>query len=395
MAQGERSQLLAPGGWPSIGLIYLYGVLSSASLSKIIPILGDVGTHLGASPARFGLLISLMTVLPALLASVAGSIIDRLGARSTLQLVALTGIGVNVAYLVAESLGAFMAIRVLEGLIAVGGYAAAPALIMATTGPQRRSRAMAVWSTYSPVGVSLGLALAGSFAGTAQWRGGYWLHMMLFAVLALASPLLPRAPAAPAGVMQRAGLFAVWAQSGPLRVSLAFAMLIVIGFGATTIYPEWFARQHDVSVGEASNIFSGLTLVMIPGGLVAGALLARGWRDGPFLGGLMLAAVIVSLPMFVPGVGEAGRIPSILVWMLVQGAGIAVVMSALPRVVANPLQGAAAAGLLSQLAALVTFVTPLIWQPILQAGTWPGFVAVVAIAAIIAWLLFPSRARAG
>ncbi len=82
----ERRPLLAPGSWMSIGLIFLYGVLSSAGLSKIIPILGDVGAHLGASPARFGLLISLMTVLPALLASVAGSFIDRLGARSTLQL---------------------------------------------------------------------------------------------------------------------------------------------------------------------------------------------------------------------------------------------------------------------------------------------------------------------
>ncbi len=395
MAQGERGPLLTPGGWPSIGLIYLFGVLSSASLSKIIPILGDVGAHLGASPARFGLLISLMTVLPALMASVAGSIIDRLGARSTLQLVALTGIGVNVAYLAAQSLGAFMAIRVLEGLIAVGGYAAAPALIMATTGPERRGRAMAVWSTYSPVGVSLGLALAGSFAGTVEWRGGYWLHMMLFAVLALASPLLPRVPAMPSGGVQRAGLFEVWTQGGPLRVSLAFAMLIVIGFGATTIYPEWFARQHAMPVGEAANIFSALTLVMIPGGLVAGALLARGWRDGALLGGLMLIAVAASTPMFVPGFAESGRIAAILVWMLAQGAGIAVVMSALPRVVRNPLQGAAAAGLLSQLAALVTFVTPLIWQPILQAGAWPGFIAVVAVAATIAWLLFPSRARAG
>ena len=29
------------GGWPSIGLIYLYGVLGSASLSKIIPLQQD------------------------------------------------------------------------------------------------------------------------------------------------------------------------------------------------------------------------------------------------------------------------------------------------------------------------------------------------------------------
>ncbi|MEJ0099268.1 MAG: MFS transporter [Pseudomonadota bacterium] len=386
----ERSPLLAPGSWMSIGLIYLYGVLSSASLSKIIPILGDVGAHLGATPARFGLLISLMTVLPAVLASVAGSIIDRLGARSTLQLVALAGIAVNGTYLLADSLGLFMAIRVVEGLIAVGAYAAAPALIMATASPGRRGRAMAVWSTYSPVGVSTGLALSGSFAGTAEWRGGYLLHLALFALLAVTSPLLPRIPKVVAA--RSAGLFDAWTQAGPLRLSLAFAMLIVMGFGLTTIYPEWFALQHGVPVGDASNIFSVVTLVMIPAGFTAGALLARGWRDAYLLAGLMVVAILISIPMFVPGLAEGGRIAAMLAWMVVQGAGIAVVMATLPRVVANPMQGAAAAGLLSQIAAIVTFVTPLVWQPLLQSRAWPAFVAVVACAAVATWLVFPRRA---
>jgi predicted MFS family arabinose efflux permease len=394
MAQEGRRPLLAAGSWGSIALIYLYGVLSSASLSKIIPIVGDVGAHLGATPAQFGLLISLMTVLPAVLASVAGSFIDRIGSRGTLQVVALIGIAVNAAYLATGSLFAFMTIRVLEGFIAVGAYAAAPALIMATASAERRGRAMAFWSTYSPVGVSTGLVLSASFAGTANWQGGYWVHMGLFAVLALSSPLLPRAAAATVGRTSPAKLFSAWGQSGPLRLSLAFAALIVMGFGLTTVYPQWFARQHSVPVGYASNILSMATLVMIPGGFAAGALLARGWRDLRLLAGLMATAIVISVPLFVPGLGEGLRISAMIVWMLAQGAGIAVVTATLPRVVANPMQGAAAAGLLSQLAALITFVTPLIWQPILQAQNWPGFIAVVAAAAVAAWLLFPRRTHA-
>ncbi len=169
-------------------------------------------------------------------------------------------------------------------------------------------------------------------------------------------------------------------------------MLIVMGFGLTTIYPEWFALQHGVPVGDASNIFSVVTLVMIPAGFTAGALVARGWRDAYLLAGLMLAAIVISLPMFVPGLAEGARIAAMLAWMVVQGAGIAVVMAALPRVVADPMQGAAAAGLLSQIAAIVTFVTPLVWQPILQSRAWPGFIAVVACASVATWLVFPRRA---
>jgi hypothetical protein len=112
------------------------------------------------------------------------------------------------------------------------------------------------------------------------------------------------------------------------------------------------------------------------------------------LGVIVVTASAVSLPLFMPGLSEATRVATMIVWMLAQGAAIAVVMAALPRVVEDPQQGAAAAGLLSQLAALVTFVTPLIWQPFLQSGQWPGFVVVVAAAAAAAWLMFPRRTGA-
>jgi hypothetical protein len=254
---------------------------------------------------------------------------------------------------------------------------------------------MAFWSTYTPVGVSLGLLMSGFFAGTSDWRGGYWLHLVLFAALAFTSPLLPHVTSGSTGLARPAGLFSVWKQSGPLRLSLAFAALLVMGFGLTTIYPDWFARQHAVQVGDASKILSIATLVMIPGGLAAGVVLARGWRHTAVLAGLMVTAVVISLPVFMPDLPMSGRIAALVVWMLVQGAAVAVVTGSLPRVVRDPMQGAAAAGLLSQLAALVTFVTPLIWQPILQSGQWPGFIAVVALAAAAAWMLFPRRNSAG
>ena len=396
MTQTVRTFAPKPGSWVSVGLIYCYGVLATASLTKIIPVLGDLAANLGATPGQFALLISLMTILPAALAAVAGSIIDRMGAHRALQAVAVVGVAVNAAYLLCDSLQGFMVVRFAEGLIAVGAYSAAPGLIMATVPEMRRRRAMAVWSTYTPVGISLGLALSGTFAGTANWRGGYWVHMALFALLVATMWMLPRAPAAPPGRLQFKGLFSAWTQTGPLRLSMSFAMLIVVGFGISTVYPDWYARQQDVPVGQASNILAGANLIMIPGGFVAGALLARGWRDSRLLTLLVLATMATSLPLFVPGLSDVMRQGTMVLWMLLQGAMIAVVTSALPRVVADPRQGAAAAGLLSQLAALVTFVTPLIWQPLLQTAlvqpaAWTGFIVVVVLGAAAAWTVFPRR----
>lgn len=393
MALTARRLGPTPGSWISFGLIYCYGVLVSASLSKVIPLLGDLGLHLGATPGQAALVISLLAALPAIMASMGGSIVDRLGAHRALQLVALTGVALNGAYLLVDSLHAFMAIRVGEGLLMVFAYSAAPGLIMATTAPERRGRAMAVWSTYTPVGISLGLVLGGLYAGQADWRGGYLVHMMLFAVLAATSWLLPRAPAVdPAHARRPPGLFAAWTQSGPLRLALTFAALVLIGLGMSSVYPEWYSHQHDVSVGRASTVLAFTNVAMIPAGFMAGALLARGWRDSRLFTVLCLATVVLALPLFTPGIAAAIRLPVMLMWMLAQGAMIAVVTSALPRVVSDPRQGAAAAGLLSQLAAMVTFVTPLIWQPLLHRDMWPGFVAVAAAAAVAALLLFPRPA---
>jgi MFS family permease len=386
---------MKPGSWPSIGLIYLYGVAASASLSKIIPLQGDVAAALGASAGEFSLLLALVTVPPALLASAVGSIIDRVGARAALLAAASVGALVNLAYLNAQSLQAFQVIRVLEGFVMVGAYSGAPALIMATAAPDRRRRAMAFWSTYTPVGVSLGLLLSAGFAGTPNWRGGYLIHLLLFAALVLAAFMLPRPAGVAAAVARpRASLLGAWMQPGPLRLSLTFGMLVMMGFGLNTVFPSWYSQQHHTTLGEASKLLAFGNLVMIPGGFLAGALLARGLRDARLLCVLMLLAILLSLPLLARGESSGLRLTALALWQLISGAAIAVVTSGLPRVVANPAQGAAAAGLLSQIAALTTFVTPLIWRPILGSGQWPLFIVVVAVAATLAVLLFPRPARA-
>lgn len=382
---------MKPGSWPSIALIYLHGVLASASLSKVIPLLSDLGVHFGATLLQFGLLISLMTAAPAILAAVAGSIIDRVGARSALTAAAVVGVVVNLLYLKVDSLHAFMVVRVFEGLVVVGIYSAAPALIMATAGPERRNRAMAVWSTYTPVGMSLGLLMSAHFAGTTQWRGSYLIHFLLFALVVVAGRWLPRSPAVTHDPQSRPRLLSALTQAGPVRLSLTFSALLMMGFGMSTVFPDWFALQHHVSVGAASSILAMANLAMIPGGLIAGALLARGRGDTNVLATLMLLAVAASVPLFMPGDSQILRILAMVAWLMAQGAAIAVVMAALPRVVVNPAQGAAAAGLMSQIAAITTFITPLVWRPILAAGTWMQFLVVVAASATAALALFPRR----
>ena len=381
------------GSWPSIGLIYLYGVLSSASLSKVIALQADFARHLGASPAQFALLMALLAVPPALFATLSGSIADRVGARNMLIAASVLGVVANTLGYFAPSLTAFQGVRLLEGFVLAGVYSSAPALIMATASDARRGKAMAFWSTYTPVGISLGLLIGSAFAGTEDWRGAYALQAALFGVLAVAGLLLPRPARAAGPTLARPGLLSTYAQSGPLRVALTFGALVLVGLGTNTVFPAWYAAHHGTTVAAAASMYAALNFMMIVGGIVAATLLGRG--IGPLRLLQICAAVsgVTALGLFLPGVATAVCIAALVIWLLTSGASIAVVTSVLPRVIRNPAQGAAAAGLLSQVAALTTFVTPQLWVGVLGmgAGAWQGFLAIVAVGWAAALLLLPVR----
>jgi predicted MFS family arabinose efflux permease len=376
------------GSWPSVGLIYLYGVLGSASLSKTIPLQADFAQHLGASPGEFALLISLIAVPAAVFATVAGSLIDRFGARSTLIVAALAGTAANLLYLRADSILMFQAIRVFEGFVLVGAYSAAPALIMATTSDERRGKAMAFWSTYMPVGVSSGLLLSGSFAGGDNWRGGYLLHGCAFLVMAVVGLLLPR-PTVTHAARPRLHLLATYAQIGPLRLALTFAALVIMGFGMNTVFPSWYSQTRGVSVGAASGILSVANLAMIVGGLLTALLIARGLAVTTLFRVFAVAGVIASIGLFAPASPTLLCLAALALWLVTTGASTAVVTYSLPRVVHDPLQGASAAGLLSQIAAISTFITPQIWLRLLAQDQWLWFVVVIAICWVAALCLLP------
>lgn len=385
---------MKPGSWPSIALIYLFGVAGSASLSKVIPLQQDLAQHLDASPAQFALLLSLLTIAPAALATVGGSLIDRVGAHRSLVAAAALGAAVNAGYLLAPDLRSFQVLRVIEGFILVSAYSAAPALIMATTSAQRRGPAMAFWSTYTPVGVSAGLAVSSLFAGGPAWRGGYLVHGAVWLVLVAAGLALPRPTAG--GPNRAAGpgqLLAAYTQPGPLRVALCFAALVVMGFGVNTVFPSWYAQAHGTSLAAASGLLAALNLVMIGGSFAMLVLLARGQPPLRLFMILALVSLLAAALLFWPHQPAAVNITGLLLWLVASGAAIAVVTATLPQVVANPAQGASAAGLLSQMAALATFGTPPLWLWVQHSGRFAGFLAIVVVAWVLALMLLPVPRR--
>lgn len=389
---------MKPGGWPSILAVYLYGVLGVACLSKMLPLAGDLQRALGASPAQFALLLSMLALPAAVLATVAGALVDRVGPRLVLILSALIGSGVDAGYWFAPSLGAFQVLRLFEGLTMVGIFTAAPALLMATTADRRRVSAMTLWSTYTPTGFSLGLVIAAGFAGGPGWRWTFVLHGGLFLAAAALGLALPRAEpraanAARKGVGARvAELLGAYAQSGPVRLALAFGLVICLGLGVSTVMPSFLSQVHGLSIGAASNLLAAANFSMILGAFLTSFWLGSGRSAHLFYIGLGVVGSIAGVVLFAPGAPFAVVLAALCVWLMVSGAATSFALAVLPGVIDDPRRGAAAAGLFSQISSVVTLVTPPIWLGVFGHGGWGPFVGLIFGGWILSFLFLPKAA---
>lgn len=386
---------MKPGGWPSILLIYCFGVLASASISKLIPLTNVFERSFDAGPAQFALLLSLVTLPAAIIGAVIGGVIDRVGPAQSLVFSAIVGALANILYLFADRMLVFEIIRVFEGCALVGIYAAAPALIMATTQDKRRVRAMSLWATYTPVGFSTGLMLSGSVSGTDHWRECYVIHGVLFITVASMGLVLPRIEPAPRALMSPGlsarvkELLSGYTEPKLVRLVLALGCVVCIGFGTSVVFPTWFSNQHQLDIGAVSQMLALANLAMILGSLGAGTLLTRGVRVRTLFGSLAAMGIVSGASLWFPLTPMMVALSFLCLWLITTGAATATVMATLPTVISSPQKGASAAGLISQTSAVVAFVTPPIWLPAVASNHWTLLIGIVVAGWIASFMLLP------
>lgn len=377
---------MKPGSWTSIFSIFLFGVLGASTVSKLVPLGMDISARFGTSATDFGWLISLLGFTALVLAIPSGLLVDRFGPRRVFTASVLLGIAANLLYFVAPTYAWMQMARLVEGVAIAHLYTAAPAFLMGTSEGPRRATAMTVWASYMPVGTAVGLLLAGHFAGTPQWRYTFLVHGGLFAAVGLLNlwqPTLAVTAATAPGLVDRLrGLRLAYSRPPLLLLALAFFLMISVGFGANTTFPGYLARLHELPVNVTANAIALGTLLMVPGSLGVGALLARGARIGPVFTVLGVLGAVSGSLAFQAGPGVAMRMGVVAIWFVVSGAALAALMATLPRV-AEPERRGAAAALMNQAGATATFVNPPLWLSLAAAGKGLPF----AILMIAAWVI--------
>lgn len=387
---------MKPGSWGSIWLVYIYSVLCAASISKLVPIEGQIEGAFHTTPAGVGVAISIIAVSSIFAATIGGGIIDRIGARRSIIGTSVFLVFCNILAFFSSSMEMLDVARLLEGIEFIGIIVAAPALIMATTSGRRRVQAMTLWSTYTPAGVGIGLLLAVPFAGTAAWRWTFIVHGALFALAAAFGWLLPEIPreaAQQSALHRRAGwtdFLEIYREWRPWKLSISNALLVSIGLGTSTVIPRYFARIHHVSVATSSSILAAGYVPMIFAGIGAGYLLTRGIRPITVYIGITVAGIVSGLLVYAPWSSFSIAMAATFVWLPCTGAAVAVLMALLPSVVRDPSRGGAAMGLVGQVMAVGNFFTPPIYLALIPRGNWLDFLALILCGWILSLAFIPA-----
>ncbi len=397
--------------WPAVLAAALAGVAIAVNIGKLPLALPLLRSELGLSLVQAGWVGAMMNALAMATALAVGLLAGRLGAfgmvlgglglsaaASLLGLLAGSGAGTP-----ARHFAWLMGTRFFEGAGMLAVAVAAPALISAAAAAADRRFALGVWACYMPVGVSLGLALAPALLPTLGWQG---LWVAASGVLVLASGALwqqrawyaaARSSGHPVPLAQAMG---VLRQPLPWLLALCFGLWALQHFALIIWLPTYLKEQRGLSPGWVALLSCAMLLVNVPGNLLGGALVQRGWSRGRLIAGANLVTGLCAIGLFSNALPDALRFALCLLLSFVGGLIPVSAMSSSAVLARNPAQISAIQGLIMQGSQLGQFVgTPLIAAVVAASGQWSSAAWVTAGAAAIGmalgWWAWRVERRAG
>jgi EmrB/QacA subfamily drug resistance transporter len=290
--------------------------------------------------------LSFAAILPvfARLAEMAG--------RKLMYLVGFTMFGLSSALCgFAPSLGWLIAFRVLQGVSGAMLGANSIVILVAGAGPERRGRAMGLFSAAQAVGISLGPAAGGLILGSLSWHWVFWVSVPFSLLGGLAGWFtVPQTAAVaadtrfdvPGALLLIPALTALllaisqlhaWGATSPAVLGCAASAFVLLGLfiwreqraPAPLVNLQLF-RSAAFSAGGAGVI---LSYAMLYGMFFAMSFaLVRGYHDAPVVAGARLTIIPIFLGMVAPFSGglyeKHGRITMIAGMIVCAAAAVGI-----------------------------------------------------------------------
>ena len=369
--------------WTQILSLWLIGVLAAAQLAKFAVMAPVLREGFGLSLAQAGLLISLLEIGGALFGFVAGLAIGRLGTRRLLAAGLALLAGASAAEGVGESTTTLFAARTVEGIGYLFVVISAPTLIIAVANVRSRSAALALWSTFVPVGMAFGSAVTGVTVGTLGFGGTSVVWSAACLVALIASLRLRSSPMPTSGgtTMPKAG---AW------FATLGFGCYTIFVSALTALLPTFLVDRTGASIGGASVATGLASIAALPGAAVA-ILFLRGptgsRRPMVALVSTLLATMALGPGTFAIASGSSLRLTTAFAVLVIALSAVAssIVFARLPAL-SGARSGmdsriAAANGLVTQFGAAGALVGPPLGALVVETWGWAALGVAIAVLA--------------
>jgi MFS family permease len=197
--------------------------------------------------------------------------------------------------------------RMGVGVGEAGGVAPSYALISDYFSPDRRARALAIFSLGVPIGLALGTVMGAYIAAAISWRAAFYTMGVAGIVLAPIMLLFVRDVRKPSASVTAAPVGQVFpiVASKPVFWLLAFAASFssLAGYGLAVWTPSVFERSFGMGLVGRGEFISSLLLIGGCTGVFAGGWLADrlGANDRGWYAKLPAIAWLITAPTFAAG----------------------------------------------------------------------------------------------
>ncbi|YCI06027.1 MFS transporter (plasmid) [Ensifer sp. D2-11] len=381
----------ASGGsaWPRILLVVGAGVVSAFQVGKAPAALAAVQEDLALSLAAASWLISAFAIIGALIGAPIGLAVDRIGPRTMAVLgLLLQAVGSSLGAL-SVGFAALLATRIMEGLGFLCLVVAAPALVAVAAPIQIRDRAMALWASFMPVGLTV-IMLAAPLLSIITWRGFWFLNAAIligYALLLRWGLHLPVAHPRPDRKI-RQDICEALVSPGPWVLGGLFAAFSAAFFAVFGFLPSLLSQRLGVS-NEAASMLSALAIAASGiGNLVCGQLLARGFLPARLLHFSFGIMALCGIGIFTHALWAVAAYALCVVFSFAGGLIPVVIFDSAPRQAPRPELVGVTIGFAMQGNNLGFVIGPAAAGGLSGAFGWPIVsLAVVAIAVVAALLV--------
>ncbi|KQT35387.1 MFS transporter, partial [Sphingomonas sp. Leaf412] len=286
-------------------LVYTFNFLDRQILSILAQ---PVKADLGLTDSQLGMLGGLAF---AILYSTLAIPLAMLADRTSRTWVITISLGVWSAFTAlcgtATGFAQMFAFRLGVGVGEAGGVAPSYAVIADTFPPERRARALSIYSLGIPLGAATGVLLGGYIAAAVEWRAAFVVVGLAGLAIAPLFRWLVRDPprSAPVAGEPVGRVFAILAAK-PAFWLLAFGAAAgsMCGYGVAFWLPSLMQRSFGLSLTQTGQFIGALLLTGGVAGILLGGVLGDrlGARDRRWYALLPAIAYVLGTPLFVAGV---------------------------------------------------------------------------------------------